>query len=258
MLPPMRRARILELLRRDKVATLKDMSIALGVSMSTLRRDVDYLCESGHLERTHGGAMLNEEGRSAVELEPAIATELESDAKRAIGRRAAELIKPGQTVMFDSGSTTAAVARAARERGVPFTAVTNDLAIGGLLSATPTIRVLVVGGFVRTGTSTLLGPELMTAVARLRTDLVFIGTHALTADELSDTSVELADLKRAFLLAADRAVAVVDSSKVFSRAFCSFARTRDLERVITDARIAPGDLDALRARVAVDTVSEVE
>ncbi|MCC5967513.1 MAG: DeoR/GlpR transcriptional regulator [Natronohydrobacter sp.] len=258
MLPPLRRARILELLRKDQVATLKDMSIALSVSMSTLRRDVDYLCESGQLERTHGGAMLNQERRNAVELEPAIATELESGAKRAIGYRAAKLILPGQTVIFDSGSTTAAVARAAQERRVPFTAVTNDLSIAGTLSATPIIRVLVVGGFVRTGTATLLGPGLISAVGRLRADLVFLGTHALTADELSDTSVELADLKRAFVQAGEQAIAVVDSSKVFSRAFCSFARTRDLDRVITDDRIAPDDLDALRSRVAVDLVPEAE
>jgi DeoR family transcriptional regulator of aga operon len=58
MLPAMRRARIIELVRRDGMAALKDLSDALDVSVSTLRRDVEYLCDSGHLERTHGGAML--------------------------------------------------------------------------------------------------------------------------------------------------------------------------------------------------------
>ncbi|MCC5974716.1 MAG: DeoR/GlpR transcriptional regulator [Rubellimicrobium sp.] len=240
------------------MATLKDMSEALGVSMSTLRRDVDYLGESGHLERTHGGAMLNEDRRRALELEPAIASELESNAKRAIGYAAAELILTGQTVMFDSGTTTAAAARAARDRGIPFTAVTNDLAIAGLLSSSPSIRVLVVGGFVRTGTSTLLGPEILRAVSRLRADLVFIGTHALTPDDLSDTSADLADLKRSFVEAGERAIALVDTSKIFSRAFCSFANTRELDRVITDSRIRPEDLQALRDRVEVEIVSERE
>jgi DeoR family transcriptional regulator, aga operon transcriptional repressor len=258
MLPPLRRARILELLRKDGMATLKYMSETLGVSISTLRRDVDYLCESGHLERTHGGAMLNADGRRALELEPAIASELESSAKRAIGYEAAKLIYPGQTVMFDSGTTTAAAARAARDRRIPFTAVTNDLAIAGLLASSPLVRVLVVGGFVRTGTSTLLGPEILRAVSRLRADIGFIGTHAITPDELSDTSADLADLKRAFVEAGERVIALVDTSKIFSRAFCSFANTSELDRVITDSRIRQEDLQALRDRVVVDIVSESE
>ena len=120
MLPAIRRARIIELLRRDGAAELKEMSSALSVSVSTLRRDVDYLCEQGHVERTHGGALLTEGRRAGIELEREIASELESDAKRTIGARAAELIAGGQTVILDSGTTTASAARAARDRRVPF------------------------------------------------------------------------------------------------------------------------------------------
>lgn len=259
MLPAMRRARIIELLRKDGMASLKDMADALTVSLSTLRRDVDYLCDSGHLERTHGGAVLNVNRQGSFEPASEIASALESAAKRAIGRRAAELIKPRQTVIFDSGTTTAAAAICARERGIPFTAFTNDLAIAGLLSASPAIQVYVAGGSVRTGSTTLLGSGCLQSILRLRADIAFIGTHAMTATDLSDTSIELAEIKRAILMAADLVVLLADSSKIFSSAFCTFGRTSDIGLLVTDARIAPEAEADLRARnVALDIVPEAE
>jgi DeoR/GlpR family transcriptional regulator of sugar metabolism len=238
MLPALRRARIIEFIRRDGAAGLKEMSESLGVSVSTLRRDVDYLCDQGQLERTHGGAIRNEGRRLGVELDRDIAFELESDAKRAIGLRAATMIQPGQTVIIDSGTTTAALARAARERGISFHAITNDLGIAGILSEGPAVvSVTVTGGRVRTGTNTLLGTDTVESITRLHADLAFVGTHALSELEMSDTSIELATLKRAMIGAAQRVVLLADSSKIFSRSFCSFGRVDDLELLISDNRL---------------------
>ncbi len=256
MLPAMRRARIIEVLRKDGMASLKGMSDALGVSVSTLRRDVDYLCDSGHLQRTHGGAMMNLNGVGSFEPEPEIASALESGAKRIIGHRAAELIRPGQTIIFDSGTTTAAAAQSARERGIPFTAITNDLAIGRTLSANAAIHTFMTGGYIRPSSTTLMGIGAVQSIARLKADIAYVGTQAMTADELSDTSIELAEFKRAILQAAHLVVMLVDSSKIFSRAFCSFGRTTDLGLILTDDRISEGALADLRARnVRVEPVS---
>jgi DeoR/GlpR family transcriptional regulator of sugar metabolism len=238
MLPALRRARIIELLRRDGAVGLKEMSQVLGASVSTLRRDVDYLCEQNHLERTHGGAVLTDR-LAGVELEREIASELESNAKRVIGQRASAMIQPGQTVILDSGTSTAAAARMARDRGVAFTAITNDFTIAAILSESPAIKVLVTGGMVRAGTSTLLGVDTLHYIRRLRADLAFVGTHALSGTEMSDTSIELAELKRAIIAATDRPVLLADSSKIFSRAFCGFGRVGDMDHLITDSRLLP-------------------
>ncbi len=246
MLPALRRARIIELLRRDGAAGLKDMSEALDVSVSTLRRDVDYLCEQGHLERTHGGAVLNGALGAGIELEREIASELESDAKAAIGRNAAALIRSGQTVILDSGTTTAAAARAARDRRIPFTAITNDFTIAAILSNNPAISVIVTGGQVRPGTSTLWGGDALQSIQRLRVDLAFIGTHALSEEELSDSSIELAQLKRAILAAAEQTVLLADSTKIFSRTFCSFGRLSEIDYLITDSRLSAASREVLQ------------
>lgn len=248
MLPAMRRARIIEVIRRDGIVALKDLSNALGASVSTLRRDVEYLCDTGHLERTHGGAMLAVTRTQGFEPAHEIAAATESEAKRAIGRRAAELIEPGQTVLFDSGTTTAAAARAAAARGVAFTAFTNDLGIAQALGAGTTVQTHVAGGTVRPGSATLIGAGALRSVQRLRADVAFVGTHAMTADTLSDTSVELAEIKRAILDAAERVVLLVDSTKIFSRAFCEFGRTSDIHLLLTDSRLGSEARAELGAR----------
>lgn len=248
MLPARRRAKIVEALRREGAVALRDLAEQLGMSLSTVRRDVDYLARSGHLERTHGGALLSARTSTVFEPEPDIATAIESAAKEAIGRHAAAMIQPGQSVIFDSGSTTAAAARFARDRAIPFTAVTNDLAIAALLGGAPQVATHVTGGRVRTPGGTLLGAETARALARLRADIAFVGTHALSEEELSDTSLELAEIKRTMIAAADRVVLLADSSKMFRRAFCGFARLTDVHLVVTDARLAPEKRAEIEAR----------
>ena len=131
---------------------------------------------------------------------------------------------------------------------IPFTAFTNDLAIGRTLSARAAIHTFMAGGYIRPASTTVLGSDALQSIARLKADIAFIGTHAMTADDLSDTSIELAEFKRAILLAARRVVLLVDSSKIFSRAFCSFGRTTDVGMIITDDRISAAALAELRAR----------
>lgn len=236
MLPAKRRARILQHLREETFATLGDLSERLDMSVSTIRRDVEYLDANGHLVRTRGGAMLAPGALDAREMEADISAELEAPAKRAIGRAAAALIPAGATVIFDSGSTTAAAARAAAESGRDFSAVTNDLAIAGLLSAAGR-EAEVTGGRVRPGSSTLLGAGTAAAFGALRADLAFVGAHAVAAEGMSDTTSELAHVKTAILGAARRVVLLADASKFDMRSFRLFGRLEQAETVISDARL---------------------
>lgn len=248
MLPAKRQARILEVLRAEQMVSLKDLSEALGISISTVRRDVDYLEDAGYLARTHGGAISTARASTTFEPEAAIASAIESAAKVAIGAAAAQLIQPGQSVLFDSGTTTAAAARAAASLNIPFTAMTNDVLIASCLSQNALVQTSVTGGTIRAGTTTLLGADAVNSVARLRADIAFVGTHAITPEVLSDTSLELADLKRRFLAAADRVILLVDSSKFFNRAFCAFGETSAVDLLLTDSRISADAISAFKDR----------
>ncbi|MGE0005346.1 MAG: DeoR/GlpR family DNA-binding transcription regulator [Parvibaculaceae bacterium] len=247
MLPAKRRARIIELLRREGAASLRDMAGTLGISLSTVRRDVEYLCRSGHLQRTHGGAVLEAAALKSFEPDPEIASALASAEKLAIGERAAALIQPNQTVIFDSGTTTGAAALSARNRNIPFTAVTNDLRIGTVLSANGAIHTTVTGGYVRPGSPTLIGAAAAGMLGRLRADIAFVGTHAVTEEFLRDTSTELAEVKRTILDAADLVVLLADSSKFLTSAFCIFGRLTDVNLIITDDGLKPDRAERIRA-----------
>ncbi|HAY49683.1 MULTISPECIES: DeoR/GlpR family DNA-binding transcription regulator [Thalassospira] len=257
MLPAKRRARIIEFLRREEMASLKELAERLDMSVSTIRRDVEYLCSTGHLTRTHGGAMMNVSDRKGFEPEAAISSELERDAKNRIGQRAAALIQPGQTVLVDSGTTTLAAAHAMVERDVPFTAFTNDLSIASVFSQSNTINTFVAGGNVRPGSSTLLGASAVRMIEQLRADVAIIGAHAVSNDGLSDSSIELCEVKRAIISAAEFVVLLVDSSKFFSRSFSLFGGLEEIGLIITDDRISPDMLKELKQRnIPVETVSQ--
>ncbi len=237
MLKARRLARIIEILREDGFASLGEIAERLGTSVSTVRRDVDHLADIGPVTRTHGGVVLNPGEALSFEPGSEIASEIESDAKAVIGRHAARYIEAGQTVLFDSGTTTREVARAALARKLTFTAFTNDVSIASLLSASDRIAVHVFHGRMRPGSHTLLGAETVADIGRMRADLVFIGTHAGTVDGVSDTSTELAAIKRAFLASAETKILVADRTKFPKRSLCLFARLPDFDRMIIDAGI---------------------
>lgn len=254
VLPAKRQAKTLEFLRKERFASLPELARLVGVSTSTVRRDVDMLCEQGHLYRTYGGASLRENEVTTVEPAPEVSSEIAREAKIRIGHHAAEIIQPGQTVILETGTTTLEVARAALDLGVEFTAMTNDLAIAGVLARSSTIAVHVPGGQARPGSSTLLGGVCARAFTRIRVDLAFVGAHAISAQGASETSTEHSEIKRSVLEAADETVLVVDSSKFYSRSLSLFASLEDFSRILTDDGLSSEvsrDLDARGHNVEV-------
>lgn len=234
MLPAKRQARIIEHLRRERFASLPALAELAGVSVSTVRRDVDLLCEQGHLYRTHGGAALQENEGTTIEPVPEVSSEIAREAKQAIGRHAAARIEPGQSVILDSGTTTMAVARAALARGIAFSAITNDVAIAAVLARSSQIDVHVPGGQLRPRSATLLGAVCLKALSQLRVDLAFVGAHAVSVEGASETSTEHAEIKRAIMQAAQHSLLVADSGKFPARSLCLFAPLEAFDTVLVD------------------------
>ncbi|MES1952132.1 DeoR family transcriptional regulator [Salinisphaera sp. S4-8] len=256
VLPAKRQAKIIEHLRKERFGSLPDLADLVDVSVSTVRRDVDLLCEQGHLYRTHGGAALRDKEGTTIEPMPEISSEIARAAKERIGRNAAAMIEPGHRVIFDSGSTTMEVARAALERGIAFTAITNDVAIAAVLARSSVVDVHVPGGQLRPRSATLLGSVCLKALARLNVDLAFVGAHAVSAEGASETSTEHGAIKRVILEAADRSVLVVDSGKFPGRSLCLFAGLEDFSVILTDDGLDNDLAAALEGRaIQLDVLS---
>lgn len=245
LLPAQRRQHIVDFLRLHGAVTLTQLEQALEVSVSTLRRDLDALAADGVIDRTHGGALLRQQGYSAFEPDAQASSELSPREKRAIGRAAAEQLQPRQSVIFDSGSTVLEAARAAVARGIPLTAVTNDLAIAQLLGASAQIQVHVLGGVLRPGSATLTGEALIESARCIHADVLLCGAHSITEGVITEASADVAAAKRALIRAASSRRLLVDASKFRPRAFMQVAALTEFSELISDSAIAAEEVERL-------------
>jgi DeoR family transcriptional regulator of aga operon len=247
LLPVQRRQRIVEFLQRHGAVTLQQLEQALRVSLSTLRRDLDGLAAEGLVDRAHGGAVLRHQDYSTFEPDHAAAAELSPREKRLIGEAAAASLTPRQSVIFDSGSTVLEAARAAVRRGIPLTAVTNDLAIAQTLGGSAAIQVHVLGGALRAGSNTLIGDAVIEHARALNADVVLLGAHAVSAGVLTETAPEVAAVKRALIRAARVRRLLIDASKFRPPTFMRVAAVAELTEVVTDDGAPREEIELLRA-----------
>jgi DeoR family transcriptional regulator of aga operon len=187
----------------------------LGVSGATVRRDLQALSSGKLLVRTHGGAVVRlvdtRDGASHL------------SEKRRIGSAAAGLVGDGAVVGFTGGTTTLEVARALAHRG-DITFVTNAINIASELVGRPGLRLVVIGGIVRSSFE-LVGPAAEAMLANYHLDIAFIGVDGLTPQEGCTTHDEMeAQTDLAFLRRARRNIVVADSSKIGK---VTFARIRE-------------------------------
>ena len=246
MIPAKRRALILERLRREGAAGIQELADAINASPSTIRRDLEHLVKQGALERTHGGALLQSTARATFEPDTALAAQLRREEKNAIAAAVAEELRPGQSVIFDASTTVLAVARTVATRRLPLTAVTNSLAIAQVLADVPEVHLIVPGGTVRPGSTTLVGRPGEDFLRSLHADMALLGTHAITGRTLTETSLDVAAMKQAMIAAARHVMVLADSSKFTAPSFCTICDVAEIQEIVTDDGIDPVALDELR------------
>jgi DeoR family transcriptional regulator of aga operon len=246
LIPAQRHAEILQVLKAYRAASVQQLAIRIGASVSTIRRDLETLEQSGLLERSFGGASLRPHALATLETGQAVAQHIARSEKEAIARKALTLMKPHQAVILDSGSTMVEVARAIARDPLPLTVITNDLTVGQILSEVARIRLLVTGGTVRPGSSTLLGAPGEDLLATVRADIAFVGAHAVGETGLSETSLDVVRIKQAIMRASRRSVIVADNSKFGEPSVFHAGPWMPGTVLITDDRVAPHHLAALR------------
>lgn len=240
IIPAQRRQLILELIREKGVFSVHELSDATGVSLPTIRRDLDYLAKTGVVERSHGGATLKASSPGTTfEPEHHIAASMAREEKALIGKLAADRLRDNQSIVFDSSSTVFEAAHRCVERGLQLTAVTNDIRISELLAGCSSIRLIVCGGTLRPGSFTLVGEPGTSFLRQLHVDVAVMGTHGITGTTCCDTSLEIAYTKRHMVAAAQKVLVLVDSSKFDQVAFFDAFEIDDRFEIITDRYLSP-------------------
>lgn len=253
-----RHERILEHLNTQRFIGLDQARALLGASPATIRRDFNVLADRGLAQRTRGGlrrlAQVEDgalpyafrAGRFAVE-------------KACIARHALGLLKPGDTVFVDGGTTTQHLARFVPD--FPLTLITNSLRLASALGdrATPAgdLRVLLSGGRLHPEAGLLVGPQALRTLSDYQADWAFIAPGGLDAQGLYNANEEVAAAERVMLANARTTAVLAHPGKFGRTAFCRVAGLEAAHRVIGVAGSLPTALrDALEAAgAAIDLIS---
>jgi len=239
-----RRRLILQILNHDGRVLVGALAKQFRTSQVTIRKDLDILQAHGRIHRTHGGALPARE--SALE-DPTLREKekLHRKEKLQIAAAAARLVREGQVVILDSGTTTTAIARALREFE-NLTIITNAVNIAAELSGS-SLEVILTGGTLRKNSFSLVGPIAEETLRRLNADILFLGVDGFDVHYgLSTPNLLEAKVNRAMIDVARVAVAVCDSSKFGRRSLSSIAPLSAVHHVITDRGISKPDLAALK------------
>jgi DeoR/GlpR family transcriptional regulator of sugar metabolism len=241
MLTEERRDLILERLRRDGKLVAADLSASLGVSPDTIRRDLRELADAGHLRRVHGGALPPVVG----DVSYAARLEQATDAKAAIARATSRLLRHGQLILLDAGTTTLEVARHL-PRELAATVITNSPPIAVALAEYERLEVVVLGGSLKKDAKALTGAATIDALRLVRADVLVLGVCSVHP-EIGITVLDLEEsyVKRAMIANAAEVVAVSSAEKLGSAAPYVIAPIEELSYLVTDA--AGEQLDAYRA-----------
>ncbi|MEU0571951.1 DeoR/GlpR family DNA-binding transcription regulator [Nonomuraea sp. NPDC005983] len=229
MLQHLRHAEIMRRVRLSGATSVRDLARQLGVSPSTIRRDLEVLDRDGTLRRVRGGALVDADD----DLTFAEVATVDEQDKESVADRAAQLVQDGDVILLDIGTTTMRLAR--RLRGRRVTVVTSSLAVLDVLRADPTVELLLLGGMVRRTYHSLVGVLTEEALGQVCADRVFLGASGVRPDgQLVDTTLAEVPLKRAMIAAAGQVVLLVDRHKFPGTGALRVCGPEDIDVIVTN------------------------
>ena len=243
--------RILDLLAEQGSVDVTDLSVRLGVSEATVRRDLASLAEQRLLERAHGGAIIQ---GTAYELPIRYRADHARAEKLRIAQAATERIKDHEVVALTGGTTTTEISRQLIHH-TGLAVVTNALNIAAELAMRPNLKLIVTGGVARSASYELVGPLAEATLKEINIDVALIGVDGIDHNAGLTTQNETEAATNRILIARSRRVVVVaDSRKVGRVVFAKIGTLSCADELITDSGADPLEVDALRAAGLTVTV----
>ncbi|MER6088081.1 DeoR/GlpR family DNA-binding transcription regulator [Streptomyces bluensis] len=233
MLAERRHQLILRALRSGGPAAVTDLSEELGVSPATIRRDLVKLEEEGLLTRVHGGAVVEEGDQPFAEV-----AEMRVPEKDAIAAKAASLVRDGESVLLDIGTTAYRLAR--HLHGRRLTVITSNLVVYEELADDEGIELVLLGGMLRREYRSLVGFLTEDNLRQLHADWLFLGTSGVRpGGQVMDTTVVEVPVKRAMIRAGERVVLLADRAKFPGTGMARVCGPEELDMVVTNAPVDP-------------------
>ena len=224
---------LLQEVRTLQSATVEQLARLLGVTLQTVRRDVQRLAEAGLLTRFHGGVRVP--GSTVENLAHNQRETLHAEGKARIARAVAHEVPNDCSLILNIGTTTEAIAKALRHhRGLRV--ITNNLTVAAILSSNPECEVIVAGGVVRARDRGIVGEAAVDFIRQFRVDIALIGISAIEADgSLRDFDYREVKVAQTIIAQAREVWLAADHSKFNRPAMVQVAQLEQIHRLFTDA-----------------------
>jgi DeoR/GlpR family transcriptional regulator of sugar metabolism len=246
-----RHAVILKLVKEHGRVTVKELCDRFSISVATVRADLSELERIGKLRRTHGGALAAE--RDAQPVPFGTRRMLYGSEKRTIGKAAAALVKEGEVIFVDGGTTAPEIRRFLGDKQ-NVTVITPSIEVAGSLCSFPRISVYLLNGFMNSDSFSSFGMPSEDIFQQMNLSKAFCGAAGFTLqDGLTDIHMGFVEQKRAICKHARVIVGLVDHSKIGVTSLASFASLDDIDVLITD-RALPEDMRAEVERRSIQLI----
>jgi DeoR family transcriptional regulator, aga operon transcriptional repressor len=240
-----RRMQILQILRSEGRAKVNDLVRRFNTSAVTIRSDLNELDQLGLVQRSHGGAVI----QNTVFRESPIYErgKSRSKEKQRIGAMAATLIREGETIILDSGTTTLEIARHIKK--IPhLQVITNGVNIAAELINSSNTRIIMMGGTVRNDSASIVGRTTEDMLQQFSADKLFLcGAGCDPAFGVSGTNLEETMANRAMLRASREIIVVADASKFSKRSMSLIVPFSEVDTVISDESLQPNLQNKVRS-----------
>ena len=242
-----RRAYILQLLEQKEEVLVTQLSRDTGISEVTIRKDLTLLQNRHLLIRTRGGAMRKPMENTTEDTTIAKKRMFNFKEKERIGEEAVKMIREGDYIMIDSGTTTMEVAKHL-EKFHNLHILTNAMNIATELMRYKRFDVILLGGNVRSNSLSTVGPLALTVLRNFNRYKLFLGVDSFSIENgVSTPNLEEALLNQVMIQQAEKVIAVFDSSKFNKRSYSHIADAKDIDCIITDSAIPAGIIGRLKS-----------
>ncbi|MCD2510943.1 DeoR/GlpR family DNA-binding transcription regulator [Comamonas endophytica] len=232
-----RQLQLLDAVRQQQSATVEQLALQLGVTLQTVRRDVQKLADAGLLVRFHGGVRVP--SATVENLAHPQRQGLHADGKARIARAVAEAVPNGCSLILNIGTTTEAIAQALlQHRGLRV--ITNNLNVAAILSSNTDCEVIVAGGVVRSRDRGIVGGAAVDFIRQFKVDIALIGISSIEADgSLRDFDLREVKVAQTIIAQSREVWLAADHSKFERQAMVQLATLAQIHRLFTDAPPPP-------------------
>ena len=228
---------LLDYVKAHRSATVEQLAEQLGVTLQTVRRDLQRLAEQGLVSRFHGGVHLTSSTTQNIDYQAR--ESLNAEGKRRIAEAVAASVPNDCSLLINIGTTTEAIARALHaHRGLRV--ITNNLNVALILCRNPDCEVLVAGGSVRSRDRGIVGESAVDFIRQFKVDIALIGASGIEADgSLRDFDLREVKVAQTIIAQARQVWLAADATKFGRAAMVEIGKLAQIDRLFTDAPPPP-------------------